>query len=135
VTPHSELSMPMDWGDMDLFGHINNVAIMRYIQTARVHFWDQYDIPSLPGKNPGPVLASANFKFLHSLVYPGNIHIKTWLKSMGNTSFTLHHEIYDQNGRLSAEAQDVIVMLDYEVRKKAPIPDEVRESFGRLLEN
>lgn len=134
MTPHNELMMPMDWGDMDLFGHINNVAIMRYVQTARVNFWDNNGIPSMPGINPGPVLASANFRFLHSLVYPGNIIIHTRLTGMGTTSFTLSHRIMDQQGRCSVEAEDVIVMLDYTIRQKAPIPDHTRSHFQQLLD-
>jgi acyl-CoA thioester hydrolase len=28
----------IDWSEIDLFGHINNLAIMKYVQTARVRF-------------------------------------------------------------------------------------------------
>ena len=28
----------IDWSEIDLFGHINNLAIMKYVQAGRVHY-------------------------------------------------------------------------------------------------
>ncbi len=28
----------IDWSEIDLFGHINNLAIMKYVQSARVNY-------------------------------------------------------------------------------------------------
>ncbi len=28
----------IDWSEIDLFGHINNLAIMKYVQAARVNY-------------------------------------------------------------------------------------------------
>ena len=27
----------IDWNDLDAFGHVNNLAILRYVKTSRVH--------------------------------------------------------------------------------------------------
>ena len=32
------------WGDMDAFGHVNNVHYYRYMESARIGYLDQLDI-------------------------------------------------------------------------------------------
>jgi len=32
------------WGDMDAFGHVNNVIFYRYIESARLAYLDQLNI-------------------------------------------------------------------------------------------
>ena len=36
---NSQLQLRIDWSELDLFGHVNNVMYFKYIQAARVHFW------------------------------------------------------------------------------------------------
>ena len=32
------------WGDMDAFGHVNNVIYYRYIESARIGYFDELNI-------------------------------------------------------------------------------------------
>ena len=41
------LQLRLDWSEMDLFGHINNVSYFKYIQASRVHYWEQSGISKL----------------------------------------------------------------------------------------
>ncbi len=34
-----ETKLPVIWGDMDAFGHINNVIYLRYFEQARVDWF------------------------------------------------------------------------------------------------
>ncbi|MCE3258723.1 MAG: hypothetical protein K0S12_364, partial [Bacteroidetes bacterium] len=34
----TEIKIQLDWSEMDLFGHVNNVAYFKYIQAARVNY-------------------------------------------------------------------------------------------------
>ena len=34
------LHLRIDWSEMDVFGHVNNVMFMKYVQAARVHYWE-----------------------------------------------------------------------------------------------
>jgi len=35
----SKLPIRIDWSEMDLFGHVNNVMYFKYIQASRVNYW------------------------------------------------------------------------------------------------
>lgn len=124
------LELKIDWGDMDLYGHINNVAFMKYIQSGRIAFWESLGLASKPEASGfGFVLASTHCDFKANLFYPGTVKIKTELEKAGNTSITLHHTLWNDAGEIAAHGKDVLVTFDYIDRKKIPIPDWVREKF------
>ena len=35
---------PVAWGDMDAFGHVNNVLYYRYMESARIRYMDELNI-------------------------------------------------------------------------------------------
>lgn len=34
----TEINLRIDWSDIDLLGHVNNVSYFRYIQASRVNY-------------------------------------------------------------------------------------------------
>lgn len=122
-----QLTLRIDWSDMDLFGHVNNIAYFKYIQAARVNFWEQTGIMKEYQKTGnGPVLASCHCNFKKSLEYPGKVLIETAVSRAGDTSFDFTHTLKDEAGNLVAIATDVIVMIDYKTQKKSPVPEKIR---------
>lgn len=128
-----ELKLRIDWSELDLFGHVNNVAFMKYIQASRVNFWDEIGITALHKQtNTGPMLASTGCQFKKPLFYPGNIRIEAKVSFIKNTSFGFHHIIYDDHGDIAAEADDVMVMYNFNKNVKIAIPDFIREKLEFL---
>ncbi len=129
-----ELKLRIDWSELDLFGHVNNVAIMKYIQASRVNFWDNTGISQLyKERNIGLMLASTSCKFKQPLFYPGNIRILAKINFIKNTSFSFHHTIYNDNGNIAAEADDVMVMYDFSKNEKVVIPDKIRDALSKFI--
>ena len=125
------LTLRIDWADMDLFGHVNNVAFFRYVQAARVAFWEHVGIGAGPGTNGvGAILSSTACQFKLPLAYPGQVQVHTYVAGIKTSSFELHHYLLDEQNQLVAEAQDVVVLFDYAAAHKAPISDALRK---RLL--
>lgn len=127
-----ELNLRLDWSEMDMFGHINNVSYFRYLQSARVEFWE---VTGLAGvfrrERKGPILASVHCDFLAPLHYPGTIRIHTRLAEVGNSSFQLVHEVFSDQGRLCATGRDVLVMYDHVAQEKIPVPDVLRQMLDK----
>ena len=125
-----KLSLRIDWSEMDLFGHVNNVAFLKYVQAARVNFWEHTSIQNeLNTDRKGPILASVNCQFKKPLHYPGNIIIQTRVEFMKTTSFGFHHQIIDHHGEIASEAHDVIVMYDFNTREKLPLAETLRQEL------
>lgn len=125
-----QLDLRIDWSELDYFGHVNNVAFFKYVQAARVNFWDQTGITQTHRNTRiGPMLASCVVDFKHPLFYPGNISIHTRIEFIKTTSFGFHHKIFDHHGHLAAESKDVMVMYDFNLNNKMEIPEEVKRQL------
>jgi Predicted thioesterase len=129
----AKLELRIDWSEIDLFGHVNNVAFLKYIQAARVHYMEMIGLMQMQAETKkGPVLASVSCQFRKPLFYPGQVIIYSQVDSMKNTSLGMYHEIHDPDDEIVAEAQDIIVLYDFIKNAKLIIPDEIREKIERL---
>jgi acyl-CoA thioester hydrolase len=112
---------------MDLYGHINNVAFFKYLQASRVNYWEMVDMENLSQEHGvGPLLASTHCDFRKPLYYPGGITIKASIIEMRTSSFSIYHQLLNDDGELAAEGKDVIVLFSYRNNVKYAIPDELR---------
>jgi len=128
-----KLDLRIDWSELDLFGHVNNVMFFKYVQASRVNYWntvgllDHYDKDQM-----GPMLLSCNCQFKKPLFFPGNITVQARMEFIKNTSFGLHHQILNESNETVAEANDVIVMFDYKKSGKVSFPASVRSVVEKL---
>lgn len=127
------LALRIDWSELDLFGHVNNVAYFKYIQASRVHYWDQIGLTHLYSETGfGPMLVSTSCQFRQQLFYPGNIVVEASVRSIGTTSMVIRHRILNEEGKLAAEAEDIVVCFDFKAGAKAPVPGYIRERIESL---
>src|SRR5436190_12736871 len=93
------LKLRIDWSELDYFGHVNNVAFFKYIQSARVNYWDAVGLTkSHQETNIGPILASCKCDFKQPLHYPGQVTILSRVDFIKNTSFGISHRIMNDKG-------------------------------------
>lgn len=130
-----KLELRIDWSELDVFGHVNNLEIMKYVQAARVNYMEKVGLMQLQSeKNIGPILASIHTQFRKPLFYPGQVTVYSRVDYIKTSSFKIHHEIYNDNNELAAEAQDIIVFYDFNRNHKLSIPAELRKKI-ELLED
>ncbi len=130
---HAEMKIRIDWSEIDLLGHINNLAIMKYIQTARIDFLEKVGmLPVSSETELGPVLASTSCQFKKQLFYPGTVQVCSRVDQIKNTSFQMRHVVLDEAGEAIAEAHDVIVMFNFNKNTKQAIPDIYRERIDKF---
>ena len=128
-----KLPLRIDWSEMDLFGHVNNVAYFKYIQASRVNYWEVSMLTKLFDENKiGPILLSTGCQFIKPLFYPGNIVVESRIEFIKNTSFGIHHRILNDQNEIAAEAHDVIVTFDFNKNEKVPVSDEFRKSVEMI---
>ena len=130
-----KLELRIDWSEIDLFGHVNNLAIMKYVQAARVNYLEHVDLMQLQTeKKTGPILASINCQFCKPLFYPGQVTVYSRVDSIKNSSFRIQHLVYNDQHEISAEAHDIIVFYDFNKNTKLAIPEAIRRKI-ELMEN
>jgi len=129
----TRLELRIDWSEVDSFGHVNNLAIMRYVQSARVAYLERIGLlPFHPSTGTGPIMASASCQFRKQLFYPGQVVVCSAVDQIKNTSFQMRHAVFDADQALVAEARDVIVLFDFRKNAKHPLPDVLRERIEAL---
>ncbi|GAA4463304.1 thioesterase family protein [Nemorincola caseinilytica] len=128
-----KLPLRIDWSEMDLFGHVNNVAYFKYIQASRVNYWELTGVAaSFATTRIGPILLSTGCQFIKPLHYPGNIVVEVRMEFMKTTSFGLHHRVLSEAGEVAAEAHDVIVTYDFNKMEKTTFQPEFRSAVERI---
>jgi len=127
------LELRINWSEIDLFWHVNNLAIMKYFQAARVNYLELVDLMRLQTeKKIGPILASTNCQFRKPLFYPGQVTVYSKVDSIKNTSFRIQHTVFNDRHEISAEAHDIIVFYDFNKNTKLAIPEAIRRKIEAL---
>jgi acyl-CoA thioester hydrolase len=127
------LPLRLDWSEMDMFGHINNVSYFKYIQASRVNYWEVCGFQkTFSESGVGPMLLSTGCRFILPLFYPGNIEVQASVSFIKNTSFGIHHRVLNDKGEVCAEAEDVIVCFDFRNNTKVSISESLRKSIEAL---
>ena len=131
--PHV-ISLPLQWGDHDAFGHVNNTVYIRWAESARVEYMVQAGMwPPLPPSGVGPILASIKCDYRLPLTHPDTVHIGTKVSRIGNSSLSMDHVIVSHNANaVAAEIESTIVMLDYSIQKPVRVPDEIRRAIATI---
>lgn len=130
---NTELNLRIDWSELDVANHINNVMFMKYVQAARVNYWEKMGLyQDFLKTNKGPMLAHTECQYKNPLFYPGTVVIKTKVVFVKNTSFGFSHHIYNHEGILCAEANDVMVLYNFNEGEKIQIEDRWRAKINEI---
>lgn len=122
---------PVQWGDQDLFGHVNNTVYLRWYETSRVEYWYKSGLQDLmKPRGLGPILASVTCDYKKQIRYPDTIHVAAKIQKMGVSSVTLEHAVYSESLQgVAATGKSVIVLFNYEKQHPVPIEGDIRETF------
>jgi len=134
--------IPVLWGDIDSFGHVNNIIYLKWCETSRVELlckmWNIKNLNMediLLDRGIGPILANFNTNYRIPVVYPDTIYVKTRISHIGNTSFGIEHQITSKNNgsKVVAEADSVVVMINYKTGEKFQIDDDNRKKLESFM--
>ncbi len=122
------IDLRIDWSDLDMYKHVNNLTFIRFMQTGRAQFWEAAGLTKLYEEtNKGPMMVSTHCDFKKSMYYPGTAIVKTKLAFIKNSSFGLDHIILNENMEICAEGRDVAVCFDFNINETYTIPEDLRE--------
>ena len=120
-----EMVIPIRRGDMDAMGHVNNTVYFRYLEQARISWFESLGVDY--GQGEGPILGNISCRFRIPIVYPAEVAISIRPANARNSSFVLYSEITDRSdGRLYATGEAVMVWIDLNDGKSRSLPDWLR---------
>jgi len=120
------------WGDADVYGHINNVEFMRYVESGRVAYCvDVMDLNLKAGMEAGWVLADMHCVYLQQVHYPALLEIRTRISKVGSKSATIVADIYAEGEQKPVlTSKGVIVWFDMLQQQSAPIPEQIKAQIA-----
>jgi acyl-CoA thioester hydrolase len=127
------IELPVQWGDQDAFGHVNNVVYLRWFESARIAYFERAGVLlSMP--SVGPILARQIIDYRLPLKYPDAVRVSATVKAMGRTSFTMGLRMRSKSNEraIAAEGEAVMVLLDYNANKPIPLPADLRARIEAL---
>lgn len=123
------IEIPVVWGEMDAFQHVNNVVYFRYFENARIVYYEKLDVLDLMNRTTiGPILAATSCRFRMPLTYPDKVLIGAKVTNIEEDRFTMNHLVVStMHQKVAAEGDAVVVAFNYRENKKVPIPDALRQ--------
>lgn len=121
------VEIPVAWGEMDSFQHVNNAVYFRYFESARIAYSEKIRlIENKDRTGIGPILASTSCRYKLPLTYPDIVSVGAKVTGIEEDRFTMSYVVVSHRHRkIAAEGDGVIVMYDYREGKKTVIPDEI----------
>ena len=111
------------FGDVDGLRHINNTVLPNWFEQARNDIFKIFNPDfDLDLKSWNLIMAHIDLDFINPLYYGKSIEIKTGIIKIGRTSFTVHHEAW-QNNKLAVKGNAVCVHYDFIRNAAVPIND------------
>ena len=128
------VEIPVAWGEMDAFGHLNHTTYFRYMETARIHYFEKLDLPDFLGRNPvGPILGAISCRFRAPLTYPDRVTVGVKVTDIGEDRFIMAYAIFSHRlETLASEGESTIVCFDYGAKRRAAVPDHLRRRIADL---
>lgn len=134
------IELPILWGDLDAYGHVNNVVYLKWFEAARAIYAMKVGVDVTPGQvaiaeeaGVGAIVANVSCKYLRQLSFPGNVVAGVRVVRLSVGSVTLDFQIVDgRTGVAVAEGGCDAVLYDYVAKKPVPVPDRIRAAVEAL---
>lgn len=124
------------WADFDANIHMRHTAYNDYAAELRLRFFKEHNvtIQDFTNENVGPILFEENTKFLREIHMGTDISVN--LKVLGLSSkgerWKIQHEVFNEEGKLSAIITVYGAWLDLQKRKLTVPPTKFQTIFNKV---
>ena len=127
---------PFQWdiestfGDVDVAGHINNVAVSRYYETGRCRWLMAItDNPKVFESGLNTIVAEYTVRFLGEIKFPDQVRVGTAIGRIGNSSFSSLQALFVDDQCVGLSDAAMVLTFDGKPRQ---IDGEIREKMAQL---
>jgi acyl-CoA thioester hydrolase len=126
--------LPLYWGDIDVFGHVNSTVYLRWFEAARAAYAFRIGLQIQTRESGiGVVMASVTCNYRRQLTYPGEVVSASRVSRLSLSNMTMDYKVVDANtGLTAADGTSVLVAYDFPADRPVPVPDDVRAAIERL---
>mgnify|MGYP000259311976 FL=1 len=128
------VEIPVIWGDMDSFQHVNNVIYFRYFESARIQYFEAVGLMDIVEQlGVGPILGSTSCRYRTPLTYPDTVYVGAKITEMHEKRFTMEYLIVsEQHPETVAEGSGVVICYNYQKNQSTQIPEVLHHAIEKL---
>ena len=127
-----KITQPVQWGEQDWSGHINNMHFIRWFESSRIAYLMKCDVP-MTTEGVGPILAAVSCNYRKQIKYPDTVIVGARITKIGRSSMTIEHALWSTSqNELAAEGDSTVVMFDYQQQKSSPVSDSIRQKIETI---
>jgi len=128
------IQLPVQWGDQDPLGHVNNVVFFRWFESSRIAYAEKINLLGTGRSGRfSTVLASMKCDFRKQLEYPDTVLLGARIGRVGNSSLHIEHRLVSQRlEAIAAEAVSIMVSFDFEEQTSCPLRADIRSAIQSL---
>jgi acyl-CoA thioester hydrolase len=126
--------IPVAWGEMDAYGHVNNAVFVRWMESARMVYLERIGLVArMHDEGVGAILARTVVDYQRPVTYPDTVHAEVAITRVGGSSFTMAFRIRSEaHGADAATGEQVIVVYDYRRARTTPVDDRLRAAIAEV---
>jgi len=115
------------WGDQDVFGHVNNVAVARYFENARAEYFTKMKIWENNGQNltKGMVLTNLVLDYRKQIKYPSSLEIALGSLGISSRKFIIGCSMSCES-LVVVEGSAELIWFDFIKQKPSILPEEIK---------
>jgi acyl-CoA thioester hydrolase len=125
--------IPVRITDINYGGHVGNDTILSILHEARVQFLRSYGYTELNCGGAGLIMSDVGIEFKNELFYEDTIIASVKAEGFSKVAFEIYYKLEkqsDENKIVIAIAKTGMVCYDYNSKKIAAVPQEVREKLS-----
>jgi acyl-CoA thioester hydrolase len=125
-----ETLIPVRWGDLDAFQHVNNTNYFRYMEQCRLEWFETIgiDVPDLGRFDIVPNLVGAECRFIRAIHYPATVRVTIAAGDVGTKIVQTLHELW-VGDVLHAVGDCKLLWMSRKTNRSVDLPNEVREKL------
>ena len=128
----SKIDLRVQESEIDELGHVNNARFLEYFEHGRLDWYNRCDpaLNNLTDYRLGTVVVNIDVNYRRECFCGAQLSVVTKPYTRGRTSYVLHQEIYDHEGRCVSDAKVTSVVMDMNTRKTTSLPESLANQFG-----
>lgn len=119
-------SIELRFADLDLYGHVNNVAYFTLLETARVKLFSK-TFQELTDQGIFMLVGRAECDYKSPILLHDDVMVSVWVSRLGKSSFDLDYEIHDSANKMFATARTTMVCFDKGKKAPTAVPEHLKE--------
>jgi len=127
-----QLEIPVRWGDMDAYEHVNNAVYIKWNEHIRIAYLEKV-FPDWNDQKIGPILARQECTYIFPMAYPDTAICGCRVTELLEDRIIFETKIFSQeHNRISALLKTTIMAYNLVERKKAKIPIEWKNKIREI---